>query len=72
MGKVIVVFILGKPLSALLMLESKLIVAASVAEPPHFYAALGVNFDAAPDPAAPAQAPTLLYSKTKFLKRTKV
>jgi hypothetical protein len=46
----------------------------SVAEPHHFYAALapalGKNFDAAP--AAPAPAPTLLYSKTKFLKRTKV
>jgi hypothetical protein len=42
----------------------------SVAEPHHFYAAPapGKNFDAAP--AAPA--PTLLYSKTKFLKRTKV
>jgi hypothetical protein len=40
----------------------------SVAEPHHFYAAPapGVNFDAAPAPAAPA--PTLLYSKTKFLK----
>jgi hypothetical protein len=39
----------------------------SVAEPHHFYAAPapGVNFDAAP-------APTLLYSKAKFLKRTKV
>jgi hypothetical protein len=35
----------------------------SVAEPHHFYAApaLGKNFD-----AAPAPAPTLLYSKTKF------
>jgi hypothetical protein len=44
----------------------------SVAELHHFYAApaLGKNFDAAPDPAAPA--PTLLYSKAKFLKRTKV
>jgi hypothetical protein len=30
----------------------------------------GENFDAAPAPAAPA--PTLLYSKAKFLKRTKV
>jgi hypothetical protein len=39
----------------------------SVAEPHHFYAAPapGKNFDAAP-------APTLLHSKTKFLKRTKV
>jgi hypothetical protein len=34
----------------------------SVAELHHFYAA----------PAAPAPAPTLLYSKAKFLKRTKV
>jgi hypothetical protein len=42
----------------------------SVAEPHHFYAAPdpapGKNFDAAP--AAPAPAPTLLYSKAKFLK----
>jgi hypothetical protein len=40
---------------------------SSVAEPHHFYAvpAPGENFDAAP-------APTLLYSKAKFLKRTKV
>jgi hypothetical protein len=39
---------------------------------PHFYAAPapGTNFDAAP--AAPAPAPTLLYSKAKFLKLTKV
>jgi hypothetical protein len=38
-----------------------------VAEPDHFYAAPapGKNFDAAP-------APTFLYSKAKFLKRTKV
>jgi hypothetical protein len=42
----------------------------SVAELHHFYAAPGKNFDAAPDPAAPA--PTLLYSRAKFLKRTKV
>jgi hypothetical protein len=47
----------------------------SVAEPHHFYAAPalalapGENFDAAP---APAPAPTLLYSKSKCLKRTKV
>jgi hypothetical protein len=41
----------------------------SVAEPHHFYAALapGKIFD-----AAPAPAPTLLYSKAKFSKRTKV
>jgi hypothetical protein len=47
-------------------------ISASVAEPHHFYAAPapGENFDAAP--AAPALAPTLLYSKAKFLKRTKV
>jgi hypothetical protein len=54
----------------------------SVAEPHHFYAAPapgknfyaapapGINFYAAPAPAAPA--PTLFYSKKKFLKRTKV
>jgi hypothetical protein len=42
----------------------------SVAEPHHFYGALAlvINFDVAP--AAPG--PTLLYSKAKFLKRTKV
>jgi hypothetical protein len=41
---------------------------SSVAEPHHFYAApaTGKNFGAAPAPAAPA--PTLLYSKAKFLK----
>jgi hypothetical protein len=40
---------------------------ASVAEPHHFCAAPapGKNFGAAP---APAPAPTLLYSKAKFLK----
>jgi hypothetical protein len=36
----------------------------SVAELHHFYAAPGKNFDAAPV----APAPTLLYSKAKFLK----
>jgi hypothetical protein len=38
---------------------------SSVAEPNHFYAAPapGKNLD-----AAPAPAPTLLYSKAKFLK----
>jgi hypothetical protein len=42
-------------------------VSASAAEPHHFYAAPapGKNFDAAP-------APTLLDSKAKFVKRTKV
>jgi hypothetical protein len=44
----------------------------SVAEPHQFYAATapapGKNFDAALAPAAPAPAPTLLYSKAKFLK----
>jgi hypothetical protein len=41
----------------------------SVAEPHHFYAAPapGENLD-----AAPALAPTLLYSKAKIFKRTKV
>jgi hypothetical protein len=42
----------------------------SVAEPYHFVAAPGKILDAAPDPAAPA--PTLLHSKAKFLKRSKV
>jgi hypothetical protein len=38
-----------------------------------FYAAPGLNFDAAPAAlAASAPAPTLLYGKAKFLKRTKV
>jgi hypothetical protein len=41
----------------------------SVAEPHHFYTAPapGKNFD-----AAPAPAPTLLFSKAKFLKLTQV
>jgi hypothetical protein len=40
------------------------IILSNVAEPHHFYAAPapGINFDAAPVPAAPAPAPTLLYS----------
>jgi hypothetical protein len=41
---------------------------ASVAEPHHFYAAPGKNFDA----ALAAPAPTLFYSKAKFLELTKV
>jgi hypothetical protein len=53
---------------------------ASVAVPHHFYAAPartpGKNFDAAPvapaAPAALAPVPTLLCSKEKLLKRTKV
>jgi hypothetical protein len=54
----------------------------SVTEPHQFFAAPapGKNFDAAPAPgknfdaapADPAPAPTLLFSKAKFLKRTKV
>jgi hypothetical protein len=51
------------------------LLSSSVAEPHHFYAAPapGENFDAAPaTPALAAPAPTLLYSKAKFLKRTKV
>jgi hypothetical protein len=44
-----------------------LLVLCSFAEPHHLYAAPdpGKNFDVAP-------APTLLYSKAKFIKRTKV
>jgi hypothetical protein len=48
----------------------------SVAELHHFYAAPapdlapGKNFDEAPAPAALAPAPTLLYSKAKFKKKT--
>jgi hypothetical protein len=49
-------------------------VLCSIVEPHNFHAAPapGKNFDAAPAaPSAPAApAPTLLYSKTKFLKRT--
>jgi hypothetical protein len=33
---------------------------SSVAEPHHFYVALGDNFDSSLAPTAPAQAPTLL------------
>jgi hypothetical protein len=46
----------------------------SVAEPHHFYAApaSGENLDAAPAAPVPAPAPTLLYRKEKFLKRTTV
>jgi hypothetical protein len=49
------------------LVSEKSRVNCSVAEPHHFYAAPapGENFD-------PAPAPTLLYSKAKFLKRTKV
>jgi hypothetical protein len=50
----------------------RLCLETSVAELHHFYAApaLVENFDAAPALAAPA--PALLYSKAKFVKRTKV
>jgi hypothetical protein len=46
----------------------------SVTEPHHFYAAPapGKNFYAAPAALAPAPAPTLQYSRAKFVKRTKV
>jgi hypothetical protein len=44
----------------------KYFVMSSVAEQQHFYPTPGKNFDAAP--AAPASAPTLLYSKAKFFK----
>jgi hypothetical protein len=61
-------FKINSPYSAPTPSDKPLI--SSVAEPHHYYAASvpGKNFDAAP--AAPAS--TLLYSKTKFLKRTKV
>jgi hypothetical protein len=42
------------------------VIATSVAEPHHFYAASGKNFNAATAPATPA--PTLLNSQAKFLK----
>jgi hypothetical protein len=45
--------------------EPELYVSSDFAAP-----APGENFDTAP--AAPAPAPTLLYNKAKFLKRTKV
>jgi hypothetical protein len=59
------------------------VVVCSVAGQHHFYAApapaLSKNFDAAPAPVAPSSAPvapdpapTLLYTKATFLKRTKV
>jgi hypothetical protein len=55
------------------LIKNHKILTCSVAEPHHIYAAPspapGKNFDAAL--AAPAPAPTLLYSKAKFLKRTK-
>jgi hypothetical protein len=64
------------PVQALVGCMWKHCVLHSVAEPHHFYAAPapGEYFDAAPAPAAPAPAPapTLLQSKAKFLKRTKV
>jgi hypothetical protein len=49
----------------ILKLNCTNIIQTSVAELHHFYAAPGKNLDAAP-------APTLLYSKAKILKRTKV
>jgi hypothetical protein len=52
--------------------NQRMVQLTSVAEPHHFYAAPapGKNFDAAPAALtpAPAPAPTLLYSKAKFLK----
>jgi hypothetical protein len=53
-------------------MDSIVPVATSIVELHHFYAAPapGENFYAVP--AAPAPAPTLLYNKAKFLKRTKV
>jgi hypothetical protein len=54
--------------------KSTIALSSGVAEPHHFYAtpasAPEKSFDAAPVPAAPA--PTLLYSKAKFLKQTEV
>jgi hypothetical protein len=53
--------------------NNKWFVYISVAEAHHFYAAPAPDtiFYAAPAPAATAPAPTLLYRKAKFLKRTK-
>jgi hypothetical protein len=53
-----------------LWLNNTAVLNASVVEPHNFYAAPapGKNFDAAPA----AMAPTLRYSKAKFLKQTKV
>jgi hypothetical protein len=63
-----------KPASNIVLIEKEL--RSSVAEPHHFYEAPAPapikNFNAAPDPAAPAPDPTLLYSKEIFLKQTKV
>jgi hypothetical protein len=68
------IFLMPRPAAINVEIGAVNNVLTSVAEPHHFYAAPapapGKNFDAAP--AAPATAPTLLYSKTKFLKRTKV
>jgi hypothetical protein len=55
------------------MMKTKIsFVKFSVAEPHHYYAAPGDNFDAAPAAPAPVPAPTLQYSKGKFLNRNKV
>jgi hypothetical protein len=55
----------------LTIITNPTILTSSVAEPHNFYAAPapGENFDAAP---APAPSPTLMYSKAKILKQTKV
>jgi hypothetical protein len=49
--------------------KKKIIHYSSIAEPHHFYAALAPSKNC---DVAPAPAPTLLYSKAKILKGTKV
>jgi hypothetical protein len=50
------------------LIENLMTAFSNVVEPHHFYAdpAPGKNFNAAPAPADPAPAPTLLYSKANF------
>jgi hypothetical protein len=55
------------------VVEQFTVLKSSVAEPHHFYAALGKNLDAAPAPnPAPNPAPTLLYSRPTFENKQKL